>query len=150
MMNKLIGMLALGLSLQGCLLKTAATDSASGTTATSAPGTATKATANSSWAISNSAWAWDLSTANFGGSYFTARVIYADNSYCNCNTEMTGSNSAGTYITTCTLVAAGMANAGNCGAFNTDPTYNGSYTNSGSSLSLCYATPAHGSCLTYH
>ncbi len=123
----------------------APTTSATGTTATT---TTTKAML-SSWSVSNRAWAvrLDLNSANLDGTSFTLVYKFSDASETWCTAALNGNELTGTYTTSsCTAKGSNtsMSNSVNS-VLNTIGT--GSYSNTGSVLSLCLHS---GSCISYY
>ncbi|MBC7429355.1 MAG: hypothetical protein H7336_12125 [Bacteriovorax sp.] len=131
----------------GC--KKQATSATATTTAT-----ATSKATLSSWHTSNSAWAIRLDlAANTSGSNFTLIVKFSDNSEIHCSsTQMSGTSTSGTYNAgTCVNAFGGTFGNPNMstttGAATFDTGGAGSYSNSGSALTLC---SNGGSCSTYY
>jgi hypothetical protein len=109
--------------------------------------TASKATL-SSWAISNSSFSvrLDLNGANLNGTSFTLIYKCSDNTEVWCpSTSLTGPSDHGSYNIAGTCIDNGGMSTSYLGVFETGGV--GTYTNSGTGLSLC---KFNGSCLSYH
>ncbi|MEA9357507.1 hypothetical protein SHI21_14865 [Bacteriovorax sp. PP10] len=111
-------------------------------------GTTTKELFSTVWSVSNNAWELNWGAGNLVGTPFTSQVTYAGGGTCTCTTTIAGTQSAGTYLTDCSVntPVSGVPNAGTCDGLDYTPT--GSYTNTGGYLTLCRSS---GSCsLVYH
>ena len=125
-----------------CKKKEAATTAVAGTTVV------TKDLFSTNWSVSNNAWELNWGAGNLTGSVFTSQVTYAGGGTCTCNTTITGTQSAGTYLTDCSVntQVGGTPSVGTCDGLDYTPA--GTYANASGILTLCRSS---GSCtLVYH
>lgn len=100
------------------------------------------------WYVANQAWGvrLDVGGANRSGTPFTLVFKFSDTTETQCTGTMTGSEASGTYdAASCVDAGTGMSDSVGGAVFETGGV--GSYTNDGSTLSLC---KANTSCLEYY
>ena len=97
---------------------------------------------STNWSVSNNAWELNWGLGNLTGVSFSSQVTYSGGGTCNCNTEINGSQTSGSYYTDCSVggQVLGTPTAGTCDGLDYAKTAGvavATYANTNGILTLC-------------